>query len=99
MNEFMACAAQHRKPTRQFSFVEIAVDLTFSVPGSRDQMVPGQFRISPLAELTNIRAYQQLLDAKYKHSDARLTKFSARLLLVIAFRTSIPPRESICTSR
>jgi hypothetical protein len=61
MNELMTRTAQHRQPTRQFSFVEIAADLAFSVPGPRDQMMPGQFRVSPLAELADICIHRLLI--------------------------------------
>ena len=54
MYKLMACPAQHRKSARQFSFIESAVNLTLSVPGSWNQVMPGQFRISPLAEFTPI---------------------------------------------
>jgi hypothetical protein len=54
MHELVTGAAQYRQPTSQFSFVESAANLAFSVPGSRDQVMPGQFRIRPLAEFTSI---------------------------------------------
>ena len=63
MNELMTRAAEQGKPARQFSFVEITTDLTFPVPGSRDQVMPCQFRASPLAEFTDVHP---VLDAQHR---------------------------------
>jgi hypothetical protein len=48
----------------------MTANLAFSVPGSRDQVMPRQVRIGPFAELTGALIHQHPLDAGVLYGDA-----------------------------
>jgi hypothetical protein len=58
MHKFVASPAEHRQSACQFGFVEVTANLAFSVPGSRDQMMPRQLRLVSLAKFTGTLTHQ-----------------------------------------